>query len=157
MIPAARAIVYEIAIGGLLIVGLPLLSLAIERGEPILPEGVQAAGLALAVAGGGLWLWATTVLVARGDGTPLPLDPPRKLVVSGPYHRIRNPMHLGLVAFFAGEALLFRSVVFLGFVALLALGAALWSRHEERELERRFEGAYRRYRDAVPGWIPRPR
>ena len=157
MIPAARAIVYEIAIGTLLIVGLPLVSLAIERGEPVLPEAAQLAGFALAVAGGALWLWATVVLVARGDGTPLPLDPPRTLVVSGPYRWIRNPMHLGLVAFFAGEALLFRSLVFLGFVAVLALGAALWSRHEERELERRFGGAYRAYRDAVAGWLPRAR
>lgn len=157
MVPAVRAIVYEAAIGGVLIVGLPLLALGLERGAPLLPEGAQAAGLALAFAGGGLWLWATVVLVARGDGTPLPLDPPRRLVVSGPYRWIRHPMHLGLIAFFAGEALLFRSVVFLLLVALLALGAFLWSRHEERELERRFDGPYVRYRDAVPGWLPRPR
>ena len=157
MLPAVRAIVYEAAIGGFLIVGLPLLSLAIERGAPVLPEGAQAAGLALALAGGGLWLWATVVLVARGDGTPLPLDPPRTLVVSGPYRWIRNPMHVGLIAFFTGEALLFRSVVFLAIVALLALGAFLWSRHEERELERRFGGPYVRYRDSVPAWFPRLR
>lgn len=31
---------------------------------------------------------------------------------------------VGLIAFFAGEALLFRSVVFLGFVALFAVAAA---------------------------------
>lgn len=157
MIPAVRAVVYEAAIGGFLIVGLPLLSLGFERGAPVLPEGAQAVGLALALAGGGLWLWATVVLVARGDGTPLPLDPPRRLVESGPYRWIRNPMHLGLIAFFAGEALLFRSVVFLIVVALLALATVLWSRHEERELERRFDGPYVRYRDSVPGWFPRLR
>lgn len=157
MIPAVRAVVYEAAIGGFLIVGLPLLSLGFERGAPVLPEGVQAVGLALAIFGGGLWLWATVVLVASGDGTPLPLDPPRRLVVSGPYRWIRNPMHVGLIAFFVGEALLFRSVVFLVVVALLALATVLWSRHEERELERRFDGPYVRYRDSVPGWFPRPR
>lgn len=157
MLPAVRAVVYEAAIGGLLIVGLPLLSLGFERGAPVLPEGVQVAGLALALAAGGLWLWATVALVARGNGTPLPLDPPRRLVVSGPYRWIRNPMHVGLIAFFAGEALLFRSVVFLIVVALLALVTVLWSRHEERELERRFDGPYVRYRDSVPGWFPRLR
>jgi protein-S-isoprenylcysteine O-methyltransferase Ste14 len=157
IVPAVRAIVYEAAIGGFLIVGLPLLSLGLERGAPVLPEGAQAVGLALALAGGGLWLWATVVLVARGDGTPLPLDPPRRLVASGPYRWIRNPMHVGLIAFFAGEALLFRSIVFLAVVALLAVSAFLWSRHEERELERRFDGPYARYRDSVPGWFPRPR
>jgi len=154
MIPAVRAIVYEAAIGAILIVGLPLASLSLEPAGPILPEAAQAAGLALALAGGGLWLWATVVLVARGRGTPLPLDPPRALVMSGPYHWIRNPMHVGLIAFFAGEAFLFRSVVFLGFVALFTVAAALWSRHEERELERRFDGSYRRYRGSVPAWMP---
>lgn len=157
MIPAVRALVYEAAIGALLIVGLPLVSLALEpAGGPVLPEEVQVAGLALALAGGALWLWATVVLVARGRGTPLPLDPPRELVVSGPYRWIRNPMHVGLLAFFAGEALLFRSIVFLGLVALLGLAAAVWSRHEERELERRFDASYIRYRDAVSAWVPGP-
>jgi protein-S-isoprenylcysteine O-methyltransferase Ste14 len=154
MLPAVRAIVYEAAIGALLIVGLPLVSLSLEPDRWIVPEGAQAAGLALALAGGGIWLWATVILVARGRGTPLPLDPPRVLVVSGPYRWIRNPMHVGLLAFFAGEALMFRSIVFLGCVALLAVAAVLWSRHEERELERRFDGSYRRYRDTVPAWLP---
>lgn len=155
MIPAVRAFVYEAAIGALLIVGLPLVSLALAGG-PVLPEEVQVAGFALALAGGALWLWATVVLVARGRGTPLPLDPPRELVVSGPYRWIRNPMHVGLLAFFAGEALLFRSIVFLGLVALLGIAAAIWSRHEERELERRFDASYLLYRNAVPAWMPSP-
>lgn len=82
MLPAVRAIVYEAAIGAVLIVGLPLVSLSLEPAGPILPEEAQAAaGLALALAGGGLWLWATVVLVACGRGTPLPLDSPRVLVM----------------------------------------------------------------------------
>lgn len=72
MLPAVRAIVYEAVIGAVLIVGLPFLSLSLEPAGPILPEEAQAAGLALAPAGGGLWLWATIVLVARGRGTRCP-------------------------------------------------------------------------------------
>lgn len=157
MIPAVRAFVYEVAIGGVMIVGLLLAALSLEPDPPVFPEWVQAPGLVLALAGGALWLWATVTLVGRGDGTPLPLDPPTTLVVSGPYRRIRNPMHVGLVAFFAGEALLFRSVVFLGFVALLAVAVVAWSRHEERELEARFDDVWRRYRRSVPAWFPRLR
>lgn len=135
-----------------------MLALALEVAPraPLLAEGAQPIGLALALGGGALWLWATIVLVARGDGTPLPLDPPRRLVVSGPYRHLRNPMHLGLVAFFLGEALLFRSPVFVGIVAVGAAGLAAYARwREDPVLSERFGARYAAYRAEVPGWLPR--
>lgn len=151
-----RALVYEVVIGVVLVVGLLALALEAAPGTPLLAEGLQPVGLALALGGGALWLWATVVLVARGEGTPLPLDPPRRLVVSGPYRWLRNPMHLGLVAFFLGEALLFRSPVFVGIVVAGAAGLAAYARwREDSVLSERFGSRYAAYRDEVPAWAPR--
>lgn len=157
MIPAVRALVYESAIGALLIPGLPLAALALEPDPRVLPGWVRIAGVVFALAGGALWLGATVTLVAHGDGTPLPLDPPRRLVVTGPYRWIRHPMHVGLVGFFAGEALLFRSLVLLGFAVVIGVAVVAWARHEDRELDARFGRPWRDYRDAVPPWLSRPR
>lgn len=143
-------------IGVALVMGLLALALEAAPRAPLLPEDLQPVGLALALGGGALWLWATVVLVARGEGTPLPLDPPRRLVVSGPYRWLRNPMHLGLVAFFLGEALLFRSPVFVGFVVVGTAGLAVYARwREEPVLSGRFGARYADYRAAVPPWAPR--
>lgn len=155
-VAALRALVYEIVIGVALVVGLLALALEAAPGTPLLAESLQPVGMVLALGGGALWLWATVVLVARGEGTPLPLDPPRRLVVSGPYRWLRNPMHLGLVAFFLGEALLFRSLVFVGIVVVGAAGLAAYARwREDPVLSDRFGARYAAYRDAVPAWAPR--
>ena len=37
----------------------------------------------------------------RGIGTPAPFDPPRRLVISGLYRWVRNPMYLGMAVFFS--------------------------------------------------------
>jgi protein-S-isoprenylcysteine O-methyltransferase Ste14 len=112
--------------------------------------------LALALPGGLLWLWAAVVLVALGRGTPLPLDPPRRLVVAGPYRWIRNPMHVGLAGVLLGEALLFRSIPVLVFAAAVTVALVLWEGpREERELADRFGDRYAAYRGVVPGWVPR--
>src|SRR4051812_17468743 len=43
----------------------------------------------------------------RGFGTPAPWDPPRKLVISGPYRYVRNPMYVGMGIAIAGFAVVF--------------------------------------------------
>ncbi|MFN2383381.1 MAG: isoprenylcysteine carboxylmethyltransferase family protein [Gemmatimonadota bacterium] len=156
MILALRTAVYEVVLGGLLLIG--LLMLALDAAPPVglLPEILQGLGLLLFGTGATLWAWATWELVARGEGTPLPLDPPRHLVTVGPYGWLRNPMHAGLIAVLIGEALLFRSPVFLGMA--LVLGGALlayvvWL--EEPSLAGRFGSAWEGYRQTVSRWLPR--
>jgi protein-S-isoprenylcysteine O-methyltransferase Ste14 len=156
MLLVLRVVVYEVALGFLLVL-LPL-RWALGGGTRlgIMAEWVQGPGLLLALAGFALWLWATVELVRIGRGTPLPLDPPKWLVTTGPYARIRNPMHVGLVALLLGVGLLFRSPAYL----LYALGvvALVWAYArwvEDPSLERRFGDEYRVYRGRVPGWLPR--
>lgn len=139
-----------------MLVGLPLwLALGPGARLGILIEFVQIPGLVLTLAGAALWTWATVVLVARGRGTPLFVDPPVRLVTEGPYARIRSPMHVGLVIFLLGWALLFRSPLFLGWAVVATILVREYNRRlEEPALERRFGDAYRAYRARVPAWWP---
>src|ERR1700692_2288706 len=43
----------------------------------------------------------------EGLGTPPPIPPPQKLVVSGLYSYVRNPIYIAVVAVIFGQALLF--------------------------------------------------
>ena len=58
-------------------------------------------------------------LVFVGQGTPAPFDPPRQLVVSGPYRYSRNPMYNGAGIMVFGAALFYQSL------ALFSYGIAL--------------------------------
>ena len=88
-----------------------------------------------------------------GEGTPLPLDTARHLVVRGIYRVIRNPMAffgLGLgasVGWWLGSWLMLAAVVAGGFFWNFLVRPA-----EEVDLLRRFGEAYAHYRDHVPCW-----
>jgi protein-S-isoprenylcysteine O-methyltransferase Ste14 len=98
------------------------------------------------------------VQFARAGGTPLPLAPTRRLVVSGFNRYVRNPVYLGSLLIFSGEALLFGSLRLLAYTAAGWAGAAVFVRwYEEPALTRRFGAEYEAYRRAVPAWRPRLR
>lgn len=156
MLLVLRALVYEIVLGILLILVPLRFALASWTELGIMSEWVQGPGLLLALAGFALWLWATVELVKEGRGTPLPLDPPVRLVTTGPYVWIRNPMHGGLVALLLGVGLLFRSPAYLLYALVVAALVWAYTRWvEDPSLERRFGDRYRVYRSRVPGWWPR--
>src|SRR5579859_4912782 len=96
------------------------------------------------------------VQFTRAGGTPLPLAPPRRLVVSGFNRYVRNPVYVGSLLIFAGQALLFWSLRLLLYTVAGWSGAAVFVRcHEEPALARRFGAEYAAYRRAVPAWRPR--
>lgn len=91
-----------------------------------------------------------------GQGTPAPFDPPKELVVRGPYRYTRNPGYLGAVTIVAGESVVLQSY------AVLIYAGAIWamfhlfvSLYEEPGLRVRFGKAYLDYCQEVPRWIPR--
>lgn len=57
---------------------------------------VPAAWPAVAVIalGAGLYLWCVWVFAVVGRGTPGPWDAPRRVVATGPYRWVRNPIYL---------------------------------------------------------------
>lgn len=127
-----------------------------------LPEGPWATAVA-PILGAGLIVLGLVLLVAtirlfnlHGDGTIMPWDPTRELVVKGIYRHVRNPMHSGVFLVLFGEGLLLRSAAILLFAAAAVLLHLFYiPLSEERGLEVRFGEAYRVYRQNVPRWIPR--
>ena len=102
--------------------------------------------------------WTTRLFVGAGEGTPAPWDPPRKLVVSGPYRHSRNPMISGVLLMLGAESLYFGSWPLLGWMLVFFLANTVYlSKFEEPGLERRFGEDYRHYKSSVPRWIPRLR
>jgi len=74
------------------------------------PAGIgaaQAAGMLVGASGAILALWCIATFILIGRGTPAPFDPPRRLVVVGPYRLVRNPMYIGAALALAGAALFY--------------------------------------------------
>ena len=92
----------------------------------------------------------------RGGGTPIPYDPPTRLVTSGMYRYCANPMQLCCTLVLAAWAALLENSWLLLVPALSAVysaGVARWD--EGEDMERRFGQAWRSYRAEVRDWIPR--
>jgi protein-S-isoprenylcysteine O-methyltransferase Ste14 len=94
----------------------------------------------------------------QGGGTPAPVFPTQRLVVSGFYRYVRNPMYVAVVSIVLGQALLF------GDVRVLAYGVVAWLAthlfvvgYEEPTLRRTFGAEYEEYCAHVPRWVPRLR
>lgn len=123
-----------------------------------LPAWSRALGWALLLLASALGVWAAFAMSLRGDGTPLPSASANRLVVSGPYRWVRNPMALAGIAQAAGVGLVIDSWL----VVVYALcGAVYWNAlvrpFEEADLEARFGAAFVSYRQCVRCWAPRLR
>ena len=119
---------------------------------------VQLVGVLVFVLG--LLLFAASLrrFATEGKGTLAPWDPPRQLVVRGPYRHVRNPMISGVVFVLFGEALILLSGPHLAWALLfLAVNLIYIPLLEEPQLERRFGAAYREYSANVPRFLPRVR
>jgi protein-S-isoprenylcysteine O-methyltransferase Ste14 len=93
---------------------------------------------------------------AKAGGTPMPLAPTSRLVVSGFNSYVRNPMYVGLLVVLVGQTLLFGQFGVLLYAAVMWLVTASFVRwYEEPTLARQYGAAYDAYRRAVPAWWPR--
>lgn len=118
--------------------------------------GQAALGWVLFLLCSALGIASGLVMALAGQGTPLPMDSPRRLVLRGPYAYVRNPMAM------AGLGQGFSVAVVLGSWSVLAyalLGTYLWNcvvrPVEEDDLERHFGAEFVRYRQEVRCWLPR--
>ena len=113
-------------------------------------------GFGLLMLGALIYLVCVMEFAVRGRGTPAPIDAPKRLVMSGLYRYVRNPMYVGVLAVVLGLTFLTRSFELLGYSALLALTFHTFIRlYEEPKLRSLFGAEYDQYCVVVPRWIPR--
>ena len=100
---------------------------------------------------------STVTAFFRTRGTPVPTNPPPKLVTTGLYSYIRNPMALGGLLILESIGLYTGSLSLIFFFAPLPvlLYAIYIKAVEEPELEIRFGLEYVNYKKRVPMFIPR--
>jgi protein-S-isoprenylcysteine O-methyltransferase Ste14 len=143
-----------------------LVPLWIARRSDLAPAVGGSAGalaaqlLGLAALGLGLVLFAASLrrFSGEGEGTLAPWDPPRRLVLGGPYRHVRNPMISGVLFVLAGESLLLLSPALAAWTAaFLGLNLAYIPLVEEPQLRSRFGRSYDEYCRHVPRVVPRLR
>lgn len=106
----------------------------------------------------GLFILIQTIkaFVSIGRGTLAPWDSPEKLVVSGMYCYVRNPMISGVVIIILGESLVFSSKSIFDWCAIFFVFNMLYFVFiEEPQLTKKFGNKYVQYKKNVPRWIPR--
>lgn len=103
-----------------------------------------------------LMLWSILHFI-KVKGTPVPFNPPPKLVTTGPYSYIRNPMLSGVFILMFGFGILFRSIslVFVFTPLFILLNFLELKTIEEPELEKRLGKDYSKYKKRVPMFFPR--
>ena len=124
--------------------------------QSLLPEGARlpvsvpmiAAGLAVAA-------WSVFHFL-KVKGTPVPFNPPPKVVNTGPYRYARNPMLSGVFLFLFGLGIMVNSASLVIFFTPLYILINVWElkKIEEPELIKRLGDEYIEYRRHTPMFIP---
>ncbi len=133
-------------------VALPLTLLAEQavRRAPLHP-----AGLPFLAAGYAAYKLAGSYRIGRAGGPPgMSQGMPERLVTSGIYGWTRNPMYLGHLTFMTGAALVTRSPLAIGALALTGPWFGRRVAADEARLTRAFGSEYEEYRARVPRWLP---
>jgi protein-S-isoprenylcysteine O-methyltransferase Ste14 len=135
---------------------LPYFIIQGESGSLASSPGLLITGFLIGLSGLTLLIVTIRMFILIGKGTIMPWDPTRRMIISGPYRFVRNPMILGVISIEVGEAILFASY---GMVLLAALffviNTVYFILSEEPGLEKRFGAEYVEYKKNVPRWIPR--
>ena len=157
-----KIVLAVVVLPGTVLVHVPAIIYWVTAGTPAAMEPGDIAdatfwpGVLLTLAGLVFVTWTVRLFATAGKGTLAPWAPPTKLVVSGPYRHVRNPMIAGVMLMLGGEALLLNSWPLAAELALFILvTSTAFILFEEPELEQRFGESYRRYKADVPRWIPR--
>ena len=91
------------------------------------------------------------------EGTPVPVNPPPRLVTTGPYAYTRNPMLTGVFLLLFGIGVMVGSISLTFIFTPLFILVNAWelTAIEEPELVRRLGEEYSAYRDSTPMFIPK--
>ena len=152
---AAGTVIFFFAAPGVMAGLVPWWVTGLDR--PSVGFGVlDVLGLLLVAGGLAMVLDCFARFVREGVGTPAPVAPTEFLVQGGLYRHVRNPMYVGVAAVILGEALVLRSTDLLWWLLVFVIAVVGFvTAYEEPTLREQFGPSYDRYRDAVPGWLPR--
>ena len=118
------------------------------------PHILQISGgllIALGVVG---YFWCATLFV-KAQGTPAPIFPTQRAVVTGPYRINRNPMYTSVLAVIFGQAVFYQSRAVALYGVLVALCVHLFVVfYEEPTLRKQFGAGYGAFCRQVPRWFP---
>ena len=110
----------------------------------------------LAVAGIAAWVACLDTFSRRGRGTPLPADAPRRLVTTGLFRRMRNPIMTAELCVIWAVAMYLASLGAALYAVAISVAAHWMVIHiEEPELLKRFGESYADYCRDVPRWLPK--
>jgi protein-S-isoprenylcysteine O-methyltransferase Ste14 len=108
------------------------------------------------ILGAGIIVICSIDMVRHGRGTPAHMDPPRKLIVTGLYRQVRNPIYLGALSALLGHIAWSGSgsviAYFLCYVVAFQIMVVVL---EEPVLRKNFGRSYEEYCSCVPRWIPK--
>jgi|SRR3954463_4914544 len=152
-----RTITYASLFIALVLVYLPARVASLGREQLTAPASVsQMIGAGLSACGAVLAAWCIATFFTKGRGTPFPSDPPRRLVITGPYHFVRNPMYLGAFISLSGAALWFHSWPLFAYAIVFVTATHVFVvLYEEPTLGRSFGDAYFAYRGRTGRWLPK--
>jgi protein-S-isoprenylcysteine O-methyltransferase Ste14 len=152
-------IVFVALVPGTVVVVVPRLLSGWRIQPPLLPWApVRWIGLVLLLLALPLFLDFLVGFVRRGRGTPAPIAPPERLVVSGGFRYVRNPGYVAVVSMVVGQGLFLGSTAILVYALCLALAFHLFVvLFEEPALRGQFGEEYAAYCRRVPRWLPRVR
>ena len=112
-------------------------------------------GLVFIAVGILIFLYCTKLFVNLGKGTPIPIEPPTKLVTNGWYQYTRNPIYIGYIAIVLGEFFLLGRILLLLYLVVFFLSIHLYLlQREEPKLKKRFNAEYLEYMKRTPRWLP---
>ena len=111
-------------------------------------------GLTIFAVGLVLMLICIVNFAIRGKGTLSPVDPTKKLVISGPYRFSRNPMYIGVTMMLIGGSIFFRSYVLAVYALLIFIAFYIFIVFfEEPRLQDEFGREYNEYAKKVRRWL----
>ncbi len=101
-----------------------------------------------------IMLWCIISFAVKGRGTLSPVDPTKKLVISGLYYFSRNPMYVGVILILIGEAIFFQSNNLWGYLLFVFVLFHVFVIYvEEPRLKKDFGEEYDMYCQNVRRWI----
>lgn len=114
----------------------------------------KCVGAVLIVTGLFTFIYSSKLFKKMGQGTPVPLEPPKHLVMQGFYRYSRNPIYLGYFAIVLGEFLVFGYLSLFFYFLFFVFSLHLYVVYvEEPKLIGRFGSAYEDFCKKVPRWL----